>query len=81
MNQRFRGIRSTDIRNAKLDAAKSSLFRQIAPLTDEDIAIVEFNSIPRLFYRGKSSNLSEREIQKLQADGETDIAAALRYVI
>lgn len=67
--------------NTKIEAAKDILLKQIKGLRGGEVAVIGFTSSPRLIHRGFSRNIDEFEnrINELQADGGTNIEAALKF--
>lgn len=66
----------------KLEAAKEVLIRRISALRVQDIALYQFNSQPKLLYRGNRAGMLDRQdiIDNLSAGGQTSIDVALDEV-
>jgi hypothetical protein len=66
----------------KIDAAKELLLRQVSSLRAQDVAVFRFtDAVQKIFQGTKDDLLANRAlITSLDADGQTDIAAALGAV-
>src|SRR2546428_1775481 len=79
----FQGLIEVGSYDTKLDAAKKTVLKQLNGLPSSDVAIVGFADQPYLVCKGRVNEAKqfEESIQKLHADGGTNIAAALRFAL
>src|SRR2546429_4522562 len=79
----FQGLIEVGSYDTKLDAAKKTVLKQLNGLPSSDVAIVGFADQPYLVCKRRVNEAKqfEESIQKLRADGGTNIAAALLFAL